>query len=232
MVVGNGLVASRFSGYGSAEDLLIFASGVSDSKSSTAKDFAREQALLELYLREHPRKQLVYFSTTSITDQDLQDTPYVQHKLNLEHVIEASAAPYLILRLTNLAGNVSNRNTILNFLYYHIQQGEHFDLWQGAERNIMDIDDVFRVVDVMLTNQLFSNRILNVGNTSNYSVQYIVECLESFTGKKANYSKIEKGAKLFLDLSEVKPLYDQLGMQFGAGYLPHLLGKYYPKNDL
>jgi nucleoside-diphosphate-sugar epimerase len=232
MVVGNGLVASRFSSYSNADDFLIFASGVSDSKYSTQKDFDREQELLMQYLRHHPGKQFIYFSTCSVTDRDLEDTPYVGHKLRIETLIQNEAARYNIFRLTHLAGNLRNRNTILNFLYFHIQEGEHFDLWQQAERNIMDIDDVFRVTDFVLTNGLFPNHILNIGNTRNYSVQYIVHCLESFTHKKAHYSTKQKGAKLFIDLAEVKPVFDQLGIEFNQDYLPKLLEKYYPKNDL
>ena len=65
MVIGNGMIATRFSNYAENGDVLIFASGVSHSASATATDFARERALLLETMQLHPGKLLVYFSTCS-----------------------------------------------------------------------------------------------------------------------------------------------------------------------
>src|SRR6478752_242287 len=103
MVIGKGLVAGSFGSYAEQEGFLIFASGVSNSKSSTEADFRREAGLLQQSIEQNPGKQLVYFITTSVEDPDLYHAPYSQHKLQMEEWIRTNAHAYTIFRLSNLA---------------------------------------------------------------------------------------------------------------------------------
>lgn len=228
MVIGTGLVANAFKEqYHRLDGFLIFAAGVSNSKTSTAADFRREEDLLRNTLQQHPDKQFVYFSTCSITDPDLRNTTYVQHKLQMEELIAAKAGHYRIFRLSNLAGFSQNPHTILNYFYQHIAHSIPFQLWKYSERNIIDVDDAFRVADHILQHELFANQVINIANTSNYPVGYIVECIETFCGKKAIYEEKEKGDGIHIDLSEVQPIYQALQLDFGKDYLPRLLEKYF-----
>jgi len=232
MVVGNGLIAKTFQDYKTKNDFLIFASGVSDSKSGNKNDFDREHNLLLKSIHENPGKKVIYFSTSSIFDTDLKETPYAKHKLNLENLIKQNVSRYNIFRLSNLAGFSNNPNTILNFFYFHIVQGSHFDLWKNSERNIIDVEDAYRVINYALENDLFKNEIVNIANTNNYPVNYIVNAIEAFVNKQAIFTEKEKGAKISIDISRVKPLLELLKIEFEQNYLSRLLVKYYPKHDL
>lgn len=227
MVIGNGLVARSFGAYAKDDRFLIFASGVSNSKSSTEEDFQREANLLREQMEAHPQMLLVYFSTTSVDDPDLLHTAYVQHKLNMEKMVRSNAHRYAIFRLSNLAGHSNNPNTILNYFYQHIAQGIPFQLWQQSERNIIDVEDVFRIADHLLQHQMATNRTLNIANTTSYAVTYIVGTIEAFCGKQGLYSLADRGGPVSIDTQEIAAVCETLGIRFGEGYLEKILQKYY-----
>lgn len=227
MVIGKGLVAGSFSSYAQDKRFLIFASGVSNSKTSTDADFRREEDMLLQAMKAHADMQLVYFSTTSVEDADLQHTAYVQHKLNMEELIRSVAHRYSIFRLSNLAGRSENPNTILNYFYQHISQGIPFQLWQHSERNIIDAEDVFRIADYLLQHGEATNQTVNIANTESYPVQLIVDSMEAVCGKKGIYTFTDKGAAVTIHTEAIKAACDALNIHFGKGYLQQLLQKYY-----
>lgn len=229
MVIGKGLVARNFVKYASIDEFLIFASGVSNSKSCTPEDVLREQVLLTNALKEHPSKIIVYFGTTSVYDPDLLSTPYIRHKLQMEDLVRSRANRYQIFRVSNLAGLSENPNTILNYFYSCITFDRPFTLWKRAERNIIDVDDVFRICDTLLGTGQFMGRTVNIANQENYPTPYMVRCIEAFTHKKARYTIEEKGEKFTIDISDILPTVRSLGITFGEDYLPKLLNKYYSK---
>jgi nucleoside-diphosphate-sugar epimerase len=229
MIIGKGLIAREFSNYSALDDYLVFASGVSNSKSCTPADLQRERQLFLSTVKSHPSRRLIYFSTTSVNDPDLRETPYVIHKLEMEALVRTHAAHWQIFRLSNLAGASDNPNTVLNFLYHNIHNGHPFQLWKYSERNIIDVSDVHRVCDYILQKGLFPNTVVNIANPSNYPVGYIVRCLEEYTGRKAIYEEVPKGSSFGIDVADIFPIYDELHMGFGEHYLPGLLQKYYPR---
>jgi len=70
MVVGNGLLANTFKSYSDNEDVIIFASGVSNSGCVDPEQFKRESNLVAKY--KTSKKLFVYFSTSSIEDPFLK----------------------------------------------------------------------------------------------------------------------------------------------------------------
>jgi len=227
MVIGNGLVAKAFEKYNAIDEFEIFASGVSDSKHSTDKDFAREKKLLLETINQHPAKKIVYFSTCSIEDPDLKETAYIKHKLHMEKLIGENALHYHIFRLSNLAGRTNNPHTILNFFYFHIAGNKPFEVWANSERNIIDVEDTFSISDYILTNSLFQNQVINIANPENYPVLEIVRSIEELSRKKAIFTKTSKGAKFKIDTSLITPICESLHIEFCDQYLHQLLKKYY-----
>jgi nucleoside-diphosphate-sugar epimerase len=227
MVIGNGLVAKSFKKYRGIDEFVIFASGVSDSKHSTENDFLREKELLLETIDQNRSKKIVYFSTCSIEDPDLKETVYVKHKSQVEQIIRENALHYFIFRLSNLAGRTGNPHTILNFFYFHIAQETPFEVWADSERNIVDVEDVVTICDHILTNNLFTNRVLNIANPRNYAVLDIVRSMEEISDKKAIFTQIRKGAKFKIDISLIRPILEVLDIEFGEHYLRDLLKKYY-----
>src|ERR1051326_3498083 len=146
MIVGSGLIARGFLPYAQAlGDTCIYAAGVSNSSCSDASEFVRDRERLRQVLSSAPTSQLlVYFSTISIDDPASQRSKYIEHKRELEKL--AQERRHLIVRLPQTAGISPNPHTLLNYLYARISRSERFDLWRFATRNVIDIEDVARIV--------------------------------------------------------------------------------------
>ncbi len=170
MVIGDGMIAKRFSSYATDEHLLVFASGVSNSSGATQSDYDREAGLLGNAIAANPTMLLIYFSTCSIYDPSLQDSKYVMHKLAMEQLIREQASSYTIFRVSNPVGITNNQHTVLNFFVQHIRDGSKLDVWQYASRNLIDLDDMFSLCDRILEEKLFRNATVNIANPVNYPV--------------------------------------------------------------
>ncbi len=227
MVVGNGLIAKKFDSYSADDRSLIFASGVSNSKSKDQVEYDREFNLLVQKLAEHEEKLFVYFSTCSINDPAENQSAYVAHKMKIEEYVKANSNKFLIFRVSNLVGRSANVNTVLNFIVHNINDHKHFDLWMNATRNLIDVDDFFAVTDHILQHNLFANRIINIANPENYPVPVIVAATEKHLGKKADYNAVAKGGSFAIDIDEVNPIMQRLDIRFNDTYLEKLLDKYY-----
>lgn len=225
MIIGNGLIARKFEAYKNDSTIIIFASGVSNSKNSTEADYQREKDLLEKTMHENKDKILVYFSTCSVYDPEEEGSAYVLHKKEMEKLIQQQEA-YYIFRVSNLAGKTPNTNTILNYLYFHIRNHNHFYLWENAVRNLIDIDDMYRIADYILQNQLFPGSIINIANPKSYKVTVIVKAIEQHIKLKANFTAVQKGQPFSIDISPILSIIDKLHINFGKSYLPNLLEKY------
>ena len=87
--------------YSDNQDVVIFASGVSNSSETRQEAFEREKALLSHWARGGHR--LVYFSTCSVADPSQIRKPYVRHKLEMESIVEGTGS-YVIFRLPQIVG--------------------------------------------------------------------------------------------------------------------------------
>ena len=227
MVIGNGLFAKRFELYKNDNQFLIFASGVSNSKTKNTEAYNRELTLLKECIQQHPDKTIVYFSTCSIYDPDEINSAYVKHKLHIEHVIQEEAAHHSIFRVSNAVGKSANPNTLLNYFYYHIKNEINFDLWINACRNIIDIDDVYFIADSLLKNNLKISHPVNIASPVSYPVKEIVSAIETFLNIKSNYTEVSKGSCFGIDLPDIHPILEKSGTKYNAEYLTELLSKYF-----
>jgi UDP-2-acetamido-2,6-beta-L-arabino-hexul-4-ose reductase len=227
MVIGNGMVAKSFDAYKTNDGFVIFASGVSNSKNITTEAYTRELTLLLNIIDKYSDKILVYFSTCSLYDPAETESPYVLHKHKIEAIIQQKVASYYIFRVSNLVGESNNPNTILNYFYYHIFKKINFNLWTGSSRNLIDTDDMFRIVDYILQRRIFRNQIINIANPESYNVKDIITALENILNIKANYISIPKGNQFSIDISLTSPVIEELKIDFKETYLNNLLKKYY-----
>lgn len=229
MVIGKGLVANAFNRYIEDDRYLVFASGVSNSANKDEAHFEREATLLAEALQKNKEKIFIYFSTCSLYDPSLRETPYAKHKLAMENMIREHHNHYHIFRISNLAGKTNNPHTVLNFFYQHITSGATFHIWKHAVRNIIDIDDAVTICDYIISNDLFINEPINIANPHNYSVAFIIETMEQVLGKKGVYDMIEKSSIPEINTETIKPVIDELNIQFDEGYLRRTLKKYYSR---
>ena len=227
MIIGNGLIANSFIKYKDDNDVLVFASGVSNSKEVRKREFEREKVLLEKSIREHSFKLMVYFSTTSIYDPTLSDQPYIKHKLNLENLIESKCSRYLIIRASNVVGKGENIKTIVNFIVRRVCTDRELEVWEFAQRNLLDVEDLVKITNCLIQRKQYHNKIVNVANSTNMPIVDLVRQTEKFFKKKANYRISKKGGSVNADISLIEPLISELGIEFDADYFSRLLHKYY-----
>ena len=227
MVVGNGMIAHRFSSYKDDNDTIIFASGVSNSKDTIDANFIREFELLEKFVKQYPDKTVVYFSTCSVQDSDLAASPYIIHKKRIEKYIRENAEKFYLFRVSNLGGISNNPYTLLNYFIFNILAGQQLQVWTKAYRNIIDIDDMYATVNYFLKNQHHINSVINIANPKNYAVPYIIRCIENHLNKKAIYTEVERGDNYLIDISTAAAGYEKLNIRFGDDYLALILHKYY-----
>ncbi len=226
MITGAGFLARAFKKFDNSKEIHVFASGVSDSGNISQKEFGRERVLLEDVLAKN-QGTLVYFSTCSIYDEFLKDALYIRHKLLMEEVIRLSRNPYLIFRLSNPVGKTDNPHTLINFFVNCIESGKKFDLWKGSFRNILDIEDVVALSSYFISKKEYVNRIINVANPLNYSVEDIVGVLEKVLNKKAYYNVTVKKSIPRISTAEVIQAADRLHLRFDENYLNLVLAKYF-----
>lgn len=227
MVVGNGMLATRFMDYREDDETIIFASGVSNSKDTIEQHFFREFELLKKTIEEQPAKILVYFSTCSIDDADSQNAPYVIHKKAIELFIRQNVANYYLLRVSNVAGTSNNPYTLLNYFVFNILQNHPFSVWKNACRNIIGIDDMHEIAGCIIGKKEFLNTTINIANPENYSVPYIVQTIEHFLDKKAIFTETDRGDNYEIDTTVIASIIQELKIPFDNHYLSSLLKKYY-----
>ncbi|MBC7535377.1 MAG: NAD-dependent epimerase/dehydratase family protein [Ferruginibacter sp.] len=228
MVIGTGMIAKAFESYLDQDNFLIFASGVSDSTHALSGAFERERQLLTATILAHADKQLVYFGTCSMYDESLKNSGYLQHKREMEALITALHKHYVIFRLSNPVGNTTNTTTLVNFFIKNISQGQHFESWRNASRNIIDIDDMFTVCNDILQTGSSKNETINIANPENYSVPFIISAIENHLRKKGNYTLVNKGNSPEIPTQAVEPYFRKFNINFGADYLSGVLQKYFP----
>lgn len=225
MIVGNGLIANAFRNY-DKENVVFFASGVSNSLENDRAQFQREEDLIRKTISENPDKLFIYFSSCSIYDSSKNTSFYVNHKLNMEHIIASECPKYLIARVSNAVGNGGNQNTLINYLINSIQNYNEINVHMDATRNQIDVSDVVQIVLKLIdSNKL--NKIVNIAYVSNYSVLEIIKNVEDFLGKKGNLILEKRGQGYSIDIPEALEYFKENNLLDREKYLQGILKKYY-----
>ena len=201
---------------------------MSNSKETRPEPFARERGLVEETLHRTTGSLFVYFSTASVDDPTEQGSPYVTHKLALEGLIASRATNYLLVRASNVVGGPGNPHTILNFFVDRIRRNEPFTIWQHASRNLIDLDDVYRVVTHCVAEPTTWNQTILVANPQSISPLALVQAIEAHMGQRAQYELADKGVPFALPVNGLSDHLQAAHLrwqpeQYGA----HLLQKYY-----
>jgi hypothetical protein len=86
---------------------------------------------------------------------------------------------------------------------------------------------MYKIVDYILKEGLYSNQVTNIANPSSYKVTEIVAAIEKRWQIQANYVPISKGSTFNIDISGISEIIKKLGIPFTGNYLVNLLEKYY-----
>jgi len=228
MIIGSGLIARAFEPFATQLDgACIYAAGVSNSSCVDPREFTREHLRVEKALHDTmPDSLFVYFSTCSVADPELQASAYVNHKRAMEGLARMRPR-HLILRLPQLAGRTPNPHTLLNFLYARITRSERFQVWSGACRNIIDVDDVARIVLDLLQSEHACGETVNVANGTSFPVAAIVASMEYVLGRRAVFDTIDRGDSYPIDIRRIGAALQRCSIDFSPTYLRDVISKYY-----
>lgn len=108
-MVGKGDIASVLP---ERDDLLFFASGVSNSQETDIEAFRRESALL---LEQRRDTHIVYFGSLAIF---YANTPYTEHKRQMECLVKTQFDRHTIIRIGNITWG-DNPHTFINYFREH-----------------------------------------------------------------------------------------------------------------
>jgi hypothetical protein len=140
MIIGKGDIAQILN---DRENIIFFASGVSNSSETDESEFNREK---ELLLKQDKSKCLFYFSSISIDDKDkFFNNRYLKHKLEMENLVKSNFQNYNIIRIGNITWG-TNPNTFLNFIKNKIKNGEEVII-KDEYKFMIDKDQLLSLTD-------------------------------------------------------------------------------------
>ena len=138
MIIGKGSIAKVLK---DRNDLLFFASGVSNSSCIDEKEYDREFNLLKtIPIDQH----IVYFSNLGIY---YKKDRYTQHKINIEEYIRNNFKSYTIVRI-EVCEWVTTSNTILNVFKKQLSQGIE-PIIQDTTRYILSLNEFLYWIDLI-----------------------------------------------------------------------------------
>ena len=225
MIIGNGLIANLFREH-DRENVVFFASGVSNSLETEKSAFLREEDLLRKTLEENSDKIFIYFSTCSIYDSSKNGSPYVNHKLKMEQIVEELADQFLILRVSNAVGKGGNPNLLMNYLVNAFHQEKEITVHTLATRNLIDADDV-KNITLKFINENSFNKIINVAYLENFSTSEILEILEKHFNKTAKTSLVKSGQSYLISIPEAEAYFAENNLREKNEYLLRIIKRYY-----
>ena len=225
MIVGNGLIANLFR-ENDSENVVFFASGVSNSLETDKSAFLREENLIRQTLQENPEKLFIYFSTCSIYDSSKNGSFYVNHKLRMEQIVEEFSQKFLVLRVSNAVGKGGNPNLLMNYLVNAFHQENEITVHTLATRNLIDADDV-KNITLKFINEKSFNKIINVAYLENFSTSEILEILEKHFNKSAKTSFVKSGQSYLISIPEVETYFAENNLTNKEAYLCRILDRYY-----
>lgn len=224
LIIGNGLIAKSFHEK-IDNNCIIFASGVSNSQEARSSEFSRELDLLKSTIRANSESIIVYFSTCSVYQKS--KSPYIIHKLMMEKYIQENISNYYIFRLPQVVGSVKN-STIVSFFTNQIINNEKTKIQKCAFRNLVDIDDIVRIVQYILSSKLGKNSIQNIASNKNISAFNIYSKIAEILALPANIEMIDGGQSYEIPINDLSSIIGEEDIIFKPNYWEETLIKYTP----
>jgi len=227
MIIGKGVIANRFVDYSLQSSCFLFIGEMNDLTIENSMVFDDEEKDLKLALLENAEAVFVYFSSCYILDEGGENGECYQHKLRMEQMVQKNAKHFLIVRLPDVFGVGGEVSLTALNVFDAINDGKEFDILEHEYKNIIDVDDVYDIVGELLKQKVCLNEIVNVASLCQTPVLKIVQLIENFIDKKAKYKLLSEGEKCDVDVSRIKPIVNDLEIEFNDTYFERILEKYY-----
>lgn len=225
MVIGNGLLARAFEHYKDDDQIIIFASGVSNSKETDEVAYDREHELIQTMPKD---KLIVYFSTCSMYDRS--NSRYIRHKMHMERMAQWQSPRSIIFRLPNVVGPTDNPHTFFNYFKNKILSGDDINVQFMATRHLIDIKDVSDLCTLIIEKErkkLFSFRLkMEIGFNNEASVEDIVKMMLQILDKNNKITIGEIGSNYNFPTQQCEEYMKEFNYTIPDDYNYKLLKKY------
>ena len=222
-IIGNGLIANKFREFCLNENFLIFAAGVSNSQEQNKINFERENNLLKNIFEKYKEKRIIYFSTCSLNTNEVSE--YKIHKENIEQYIKNNFKCYTIFRLPQVVGIANNKTLICSFIR-DLKYGKSILVQSNATRHLLDVDDIPRLTKLILNNNIYENRIINIAPLHSIDIYSIIDFIASELNIDFKYEMINKGFKQNIVMSPLIDVVDKEDIILQKNYWKLVIRKY------
>jgi hypothetical protein len=223
LIVGRGLLGESLNKL-RHEDVILFASGVSNSNEQNSSEFEREANLLIRTIDGTVKKHFYYFSTCSIFDPGLADSSYISHKKRMEAIV-LSKPTGRVIRLPNIVGPTGNPANLVNYLKHSIKQANPIKIQSHATRYLLGVDEMNLLLQDVVDNA-GEKQIISLVPPKNIKVTSVVSIIESILVTQANIELVDGGTPYEVDFSDTKYHASRLGFEFGQMYYENTLEKW------
>jgi len=175
MIIGDGLLGRSFlNSNQNYNDIVIFASGVSDSLNSNESSFEREKLLVLNTLKEYKTYKFVYFSSVLA---GVIDNNYYNHKIDIEELIKTHSDNYIIFRVPQIIGSVGNKHNLFNHIKNLIENNQEVIVYNNVYRALLDVDDLVNLVNYF--KDTITCKTINISNIEKITVLDIVNIISN-----------------------------------------------------
>ena len=229
-VYGKGFIAFNLKKIKLPKKIFIYAAGVSNSNSKNVKDYKREITQIKKVVKKKTNKIFVYISSLSVENKKLKNDKYIKNKLKIEKIVKKSCKKYLIIRLPQIVGINNNKHTLTNSLYNNILKNKQLSIWKGSVRNLIDIDDIKKILKKYFNSKYKPCSTINIFNPYSVDVVYLVRIFGYLLNKRVKFKLINKINKN-INLKSIKretilPLNYYKNIK-NKDYIKRVLKKYY-----
>jgi len=203
---------------------VFFASGVSDSKQESEREFERERTLLVQSIENSVANHFFYFSTCSIFDPSLADSSYILHKKRMEEIV-LSKPNGRVIRLPNIVGPKGNPANLVNYLTHAIRLSNPIKIQRHATRYLLGVDEMNTLLQGVVDHGM-QQGVVSLIPPRNIKVTRIVSIIESILDKPANSEMTDAGTPYEVDFGDTEYYASKLGLDFTENYYERLLEKW------
>ena len=191
MIIGSGLIASELSGVHLPKGWVVYARGVSDSKSCISEEFERDRRSLVNSIS--PDLKVIYISSQACGDPS-ESSSYIVHKRELEKTVLETSRDNVVLRLPQVCGPGGNPNNLVNFMSAAASEGGVLLVDPGARRNLVRGSDLRGLVSSI--SQIEVSGLVGFCAPYTYSAGEVALAILSMVGDKdATFTEVTESRK-------------------------------------
>lgn len=225
-ILGSGMLADAFKKAEILKDITVIAAGVSNSQETNVNEYLREEIFLKNAIKRRPNSKIIYFSTCSVY-QDVK-TRYIEHKLQMENIITDMASSYCIFRLPQVVGLTTN-TTIVSFFIRCLLLETKVRIQKNSLRSLIDVEDVVRIVLLVIKKPYFINSIIDITNNQSITVLELFTKIAKITDRSTAVELIDEGSSYQIPFDKMELILDKEDEIFTNNYYDKLLVNYVPK---